>query len=82
MNGYAVSWQSEAEDELASIWIQALDRQAVTQAQVQVDRLLARDPLGCGSEVAEGLWKIMLVPLVVYYEVDNNRRRVTVVKVL
>jgi len=43
-----------------------------------IDRLLARDPLGNGDEVAEGLHKITVAPLVAYYEVDTGRRHVTV----
>ena len=33
MNGWTLDWLSEAEDDLADIWTQAPDRQAVTDAQ-------------------------------------------------
>jgi len=78
---FLVEWLPDAEDDLAAAWIQASDRQAVTGAQALIDRLLARDPLTNGEEVAEGLRKIIAEPVVAYYEVDTGRRHVTVTNV-
>ncbi len=78
---FLVEWLPDAEDDLAAAWMQAPDRQVVTDAQAVIDRLLARDPLTNGAEVAEGLRKFTVAPLVVYYEVDTGRRHVTVTNV-
>jgi len=40
---YTVVWLPSAQDELADIWIQAADRQAITAAAHRIDRTLARD---------------------------------------
>jgi hypothetical protein len=58
MTRYTVEWEADAEGELADIWLQASDTDAVTQAQARIDRLLARDPAGHGRHLGEGLWQI------------------------
>jgi len=78
MTSWTVQWLSEAEDDLADLWIHAPDRAAVTAAQDQIDQLLRRDPLGNGTELGEGLRKITVDPLKAYYNVDEPARLVTV----
>jgi plasmid stabilization system protein ParE len=78
MTPYTVEWTSTAEDQLAEIWLQASDPQAVTTAQATIDGMLARNPLGHGVEVQEGLRKITVPPLTVYYEVNATQRVVEV----
>ena len=75
---YSVEWLEEAEDELATIWLQAGDPPLVASAQVEIDRLLARDPLGNGQYLSEGLRQIVVKPLTASYSVDGSRRRVEV----
>jgi hypothetical protein len=78
---YAVSWKRTALEELAHIWNNALDRNLVTAASNQIDRLLGRDPIGVG-ESREGPFRAMFVaPLGVTYRVNRNRREVRVVRV-
>jgi hypothetical protein len=48
VNGFTVEWLPDALRELASLWLQAVDRNAVTAAQEEADRLLAQDPEGNG----------------------------------
>jgi hypothetical protein len=69
MSRYTVEWTSAAEDQLANIWVQAHDRRAVNVAEAAIQGTLARDPLGQGTPVAEGLRKLTVAPLTVYYEV-------------
>jgi hypothetical protein len=78
MNPFAVYWLPDAEDALAQVWLQAPDPQAVTVASAQVDRLLARDPLGCGQHLQEGLYKLVVPPLAVFYSVDETEHKVEV----
>jgi len=78
MKPYTVEWTSTAEDQLADIWLNAADPPAVTAAQATIDDLLARNPLGHGQEVQEGLRKIQVPPLTAYYAVQTSRSVVEV----
>jgi hypothetical protein len=40
MTGFGVEWLPEAEDDLAAVWLQGPDRQAITDAQSRIDQLL------------------------------------------
>ena len=78
MNPFLVEWNSAAENSLADIWMNASDPKAVTIAQTAIDRQLARDPIGNGQHVREGLYRIIVSPLVVYYSVEDSTRTVEV----
>ncbi len=78
---YAVDWEPGALNDLAAVWMATAGRQAVTAAQTRIDGLLATDPLGYGTPVAEGLYAIEVQPLRALFEVDHGRRLVKVVSV-
>lgn len=78
MTPFDVDWLPVAEDELARIWLRAHDRQAVSAAQARADHLLARDPVGNGRHVAEGLYAIDVPPLRLTYTIDSTTRKVEV----
>jgi len=46
---YAVIMRKTAEEELAAVWNDAADRNAVTSAMDEIERRLGRDPLGFGE---------------------------------
>jgi hypothetical protein len=46
-----------------------------------VDALLARDPVGHGQLLHEGLYRIVVPPLTVFYTVDTTQRTVEVSEV-
>jgi hypothetical protein len=78
---WQVRWRRIAREQLATIWLAAADRNAVTAAAHRVDQLLLRDPFGC-SESREGNRRILLeAPLAVTFRVDENRNRMTVLAV-
>jgi hypothetical protein len=81
MNVFAVTWISDAEDSLTLIWLQTNDPLAVTRAQAQADALLARDPIGHGEHLSEGLYRLAVPPLTLYYTVDVAQRSVEVSEV-
>jgi len=81
MNGFGVDWSQDTEDDLATIWLTASDPGAVTQAQAEIDRLLSRNPLGNGQHISEGLYRLVLPPLIVTYTIDQGNRQVEVVSV-
>jgi plasmid stabilization system protein ParE len=78
MSGYAVELTPEAENNLIEIWLDSTDRAAVTEAETAIHGLLRVDPVGQGVLVAEGLFKIARAPLVVFYSIDDEQRRVEV----
>ncbi len=78
MNPWTVEWDPSAEQELARLWMLAADPQAVTDAQARIDRLLARNPIGNGQHLAEGLYRLCVPPLTVYYRIDPDSRLVYV----
>ena len=75
---YTEEWLTEAEDELALLWMQAPDKLAITQAQAAIEKLLRSDPTGHGTPLGEELWKLAVPPLVVYYTIDTPRSLVEV----
>jgi hypothetical protein len=78
---YTVDWLTTAEDSLAEAWLQAADPGAVTAAQNQIDRMLARDPINNGQYLHEGLYRIVVDPLTAFYSVSTARRQVEVSEV-
>jgi mRNA-degrading endonuclease RelE of RelBE toxin-antitoxin system len=78
---FSVDWSPDSLDTLASIWVQAQDRSAVTAAEQEISRALARNPLADGKPVSEGLYAIAIHPLRVLFEVSEKERTVTVVSV-
>jgi mRNA-degrading endonuclease RelE of RelBE toxin-antitoxin system len=78
---FSVDWDPDALVALASIWLQARNRQAVTVAQARIDELLAANPIGNGMPVSEGLFGLDEPPLRVIYEIDQEHSTVSVVSV-
>ena len=78
---YAVDFSSRAEDELAQLWVNASDRNAVTSAADEIERLLASDPLAQGESRGGDKRLIFEQPPAALYRVDAKRRTVTVVTV-
>ena len=75
---YTVIWMPVALNHLAAIWNEAEDRNAVSAASNEIDRLLAVSPRGQG-ESRQGTVRVMFAsPLGAEYEVieDDLRTRV------
>ena len=67
---FTVRWERAALRQLTSVWLQATDRNAVTAAQALTDQLLRRDPFGNGRHLSEGLYRLDVPPIAVYYTID------------
>jgi len=66
---FTVVWLPLAQNELATMWVKAADRTAVTEASYRIDRRLHVDPLDEG-ESREGLERITFdSPLRVFFRV-------------
>lgn len=81
MTRYTVTWLKGAQNDLAQIWIDAADREAVTRAADAIDVELATDAEGRGIPVKEGLRGLYLPPLHVLFTVREPDRLVEVVSV-
>ena len=78
---YTVGWTGAALRELASEWIQAEDRAAVSAASNEIDRLLAGAPRAQG-ESRRGMMGVMFIrPLAVEYEIIEDDCKVRVLTV-
>jgi len=78
---FAVIWLPNVLSDLATLWVQAPNRRAVTDAQARIDQLLGANPTGHGRHLSEGLYHLHVPPLAVTYTIDTNRRRVEVTSV-
>lgn len=78
---YDVDWLPSALQELADLWNQAVDKTAVTQAADIIDSVLARNPLKEGEGREDGLRILVVPPLAVYYDAEDNTRSVTILAV-
>jgi plasmid stabilization system protein ParE len=78
---YTVVWSTPALNQLAQIWIDAGDREAVNFSAAAIDRELATNPESKGESVHEGLRAFQASPLYVLYTVSEPDRLVRVVRV-
>jgi hypothetical protein len=77
---FTVTWHPSAEQELATIWIAAADRQDVTEAAKRIDDVLASEPLLKGEEFY-GDRILVEPPLAVTYSVQAPDRIVRILQV-
>ena len=77
---FTVLWHPDAADELARIWLDATNRQAVTDAANKIDRALASYPNEQG-EVFYGDRLLVAAPLAVTFTVRADDRMVQVLQV-
>jgi plasmid stabilization system protein ParE len=81
MSRNTVVWSTTALDQLAELWMDSADREAVTAAAADVDRNLAGNPEAKGEAVHEGLRAFETLPLYVLYSASEPDRLVRVVRV-
>ncbi len=77
---FSVRWTSSARDGLATAWIEAKDRNAVTEAVVQIDTILAKDPENAGESRDLGRRLLLQIPIGVFFKVDLSAHVVQVAK--
>jgi hypothetical protein len=78
---FQVFWVSDAEDELAAIWIDADDRNAITTAAHRIDSVLRVNPENAGESRDEGQRILIERPLGVTFDVSAQDRTVFVLTV-
>jgi plasmid stabilization system protein ParE len=75
---YTVLWKPAAEQELASIWMNASDRDNITAAANRIDRLLHSDAESRGESRSAGMRVLVVPPLGVLFTVEPDDRVVSV----
>lgn len=78
---FTVVWMQGAQQDLASIWMAAIDRNAVTRASHQIDLALAVSPNTVGVPVFATVREYLCAPLGVEFEVIDADMRVFVLSV-
>jgi plasmid stabilization system protein ParE len=78
---YTVILTPAAEQDLARVWMNASDRNAVTAASHLIDRLLANDPEKQGAPRFDTVRTMSIPPLGVDYEIVEDDRIVYVLTV-
>ena len=78
---FQVFWDSDAEDELATIWIDADDRNAITTAAHRIDSVLRVNPENAGESRDEQRRILIEPPLGVTFSVSSQDRTVFVLTV-
>ena len=81
MARYTVLWHSDATNELAELWVESLDRQALTAATNAIDRELGDGSTSKGTELSEGLRALFEPPLQVLFVVREDDRVVEVLRI-
>jgi hypothetical protein len=75
---WTVIYRPDAADDLVTIWLNATNRQSIADAANGIDTELGTDPLTAG-ESRKGSSRILCEgPLSVFFDVDEQDRRVTV----
>jgi hypothetical protein len=78
MKPFTVVWYRAAQDDLANLWLSAVDPSAVTHSADEIDRRLAHDPISAVEAEHEGLCSLIIEPLMVQFTLDELDRKVTV----
>jgi hypothetical protein len=68
---FYVSYSPSAQDELAQIWLDASDKDAVTTASYQIDQSLRSQPLSVGEELGS-YRRLQVAPLEVVFTVSPD----------
>ena len=78
---YTVLWLPDAEQRLASIWIEANQREAITKAANEIDELLKHNPYEHSESREKGRRIIFSSPLGAVIRVNEEDNTVTVINV-
>jgi hypothetical protein len=78
---HVVSWSADSLSDLATIWIQASDRTAVTTAQSRIDALLSTNPRQHADARSEGIFSLDVPPLRAIFEMDDAVGEVDIVAI-
>jgi hypothetical protein len=75
---FRIKYRRRATRALASIWLTAPDRDAITRITERYERSLAMDPLGHGESRSGNERVLVIEPLAVFYAVYPVKRLVVI----
>jgi hypothetical protein len=75
---FTVIWRPEAEEELAQLWVDASDRNAIARAAISFDAALRRAPLDVGESQNEPTRLAFIDPFAFIFDVFPDDCRVLV----
>ena len=75
---FSVIWREAAEGRLADLWTTAADKDVVVRAADTIDDFLARDAATVGESRGNSTRILIVDPLAVYYDVEEEERVATV----
>ncbi len=78
---YTVVWTPTAERDLAELWLQSADREAIRSAADTLDNLLSVDAYLRGESRYDSLRIVLAAPLGFDIDVDQDNRSVWVLRV-
>ena len=73
---FDVSWQLEAEEHLAELWLLSEDRMSFTQAANRIERTLEREADSAGESRDTDVRILFEPPLAVLYQVFSQENKV------
>ena len=82
MSNFTVDWPHPVRVQLAAVWLNSPNRNAVTKAEAAIHHALQVDPIGRSQHLSEGLYKLHIALLTVFHSVDEIARKVEVQKVV
>lgn len=75
---YTVLWRNEVHNDLAQLWVDSAIRQQLTSAADRIDAELADDAHLKGLDIGDDRKVLRIPPLVVYFRIDIEDRKVFV----
>ncbi|MGE3808918.1 MAG: hypothetical protein AB7K24_30000 [Gemmataceae bacterium] len=78
---FTVAWTDAAAQELAALWMAAVDRNSLTRAANVIDQLLAQNPSTLGNQSFDTVRTLVIPPIGVDFEVVVDDLRVWVLSV-
>ena len=75
---YVIESTTEADEDLADVFMSAPAPAAVTTAMNEAEQILERRPIGSSESLSEGLRRQKVEPILVYFRVDVGRRLVEI----
>lgn len=78
MTVYTVTYTRNALQTLARLWLNAINRNAVTRAGDSIDQILRGDAPRKGAPIGAVLRQLTIAPIVVEFTVDEGNRLVTI----
>ncbi len=79
---FTVVWEPQAYEDLAAVWLNAVDREKIVFLAESIDLELTVDPFWKSTELSEGLRALNLPPLKILFSVNVEDRLVDIERII